>query len=465
MKLFRSTSLFLFALYWIALPVPAKASLQCLEIFHVQYSVALHDQFTQEIIQFRDQHSFHSPRHLARIDVIRWYKNRLQAFINTAKNPDELEAVYLTLEKTGIVDEQYQDAWRQIDFLQPLRQKQARDFSSNSLERLNETLEFYITESRLAWTPVLEAFNVWENPAYARLIIEGWIENKPLLRDDYLYSGDHINITLVTSLANVPKAVQKELLKTLEDSLRVVDVWIAANNANHAQQIAMKQPSREWQLVQQILLRNEIKHELDKLPSQISAEDLRGVEQVFLRLHRHKVPYTFKTVIDVAKALKKNLAPLLGSTDFVDIFGSFPNLAAKIKVSDIDIMFSPKVDQIYYDLVSQTQAGQPVDRALFNNQQALLFANSVTAAENSTRAILNSQQEIGELFSVNLIARTDSEGNSVRPQTLPQTETWFSMGSPLMIRIYADRIVFRFWDGLTAARDLPAQPREFVLEP
>ena len=465
MKLLRSTSLYLLTLYWTALSLPAQASLQCLELFHLQVSVTSHNLFTQEVIQFRDLHSFQSPRRMARIDVIRWYQKRLQDFINTAKTPDELNDVFWTLEKTGIVDEQYQDAWRQIDFLKPLRQKQAQDFSSGSLERLNESLEIYMTDSRLAWTPVLEAFNVWENPAYARLIVEGWIENKPLLLDDYLYFGDHINMTLVTSLANVPKTVQKELLKTLEDSLRVVDAWIIANNASHAQQIAMKDPSRAWQFVQQILLRNEMKLAIDSLPSQISAEDLRGVEQVFLRLHRHKAPYTFKTVIAVAKALKTNLAPLLGSTEFVDIFGSFPNLAAKLTVSDIDIMFSPKVDQIYYDLVSQTHTEQPVDRTLFNNQQALLFANSVTMAENSARAILNSQQGIGELFSVNLIARTDREGNSVRPQTLPQTETWFSMGSPLMIRIFADRIVFRFWDGLSAARDLPAQTREFVLEP
>jgi hypothetical protein len=104
-----------------------------------------------------------------------------------------------------------------------------------------------------------------------------------------------------------------------------------------------------------------------------------------------------------------------------------------------------------------------VPESLFQQNETLLFANSITDAENSVRDILKSQQGLGDIFSVNFMARQVINGNVTIAQTLAQTETWLAMGSPLMIRIYSDRIVLRFWDGLTATREIPAKVREFTL--
>jgi hypothetical protein len=460
--LFRLHFAFIVLLFF---PNLTFAQQQCSELFatHNQAQDS-HQKFTREVEEFSDQHWSVTANSLPRIEVIGWYKRRLQDFVNGAKSEEELNRVFLTIEKTGYVDEQYQDAWRQIDFLSPLRSKASQDASPESLAKLNDTLEGFLQESVLPWTPTLEAFNVWESPDYARLVIEGWIENKPFLRDDYLNTGEQINRTLVRSLGGVPETTKQELLKLISESLTVIDTWIQMEKIDHGLQNVIKEPAREWQFVQQLLLRSEIFGALDQLPTEVSPRDLRPVESIFQRLHRHKQPYSFDLVFSVAKALQIHLRPLLGKTEFVDIFGSFPNLAAKVGVSDIDILFSPRVDQIYFDLVSQTSAGQPVPQALFQQQDALLFANSVTAAENAVRDILKTQQGLGEIFSVNLMTRQEINGKVTIPQTIAQTETWFGMSSPLMVRISSDRIVLRFWDGLTGTREIPATVREFVLQ-
>jgi hypothetical protein len=446
-------------------PHLAFANQQCSELFTaISQTQQSHQNFTREIEEFSDQHWSVTANSLPRIEVIGWYKRRLQDFVNGAKSLNDLERIFLTIEKTGYVDEQYQDAWRQIDFLSPLRSKTPQDFSAESLAKLNETLDGFLLESALPWTPTLEAFSIWESPDYARLVIEGWVENKPFLIDDYLNTGEQINMTLVRSLESVPQATKQELLKLIHDSLTVIDIWIQVEKIEHNLQKVIKAPSREWQFVQQLLLRSEILKALDPLPYKVNPRDLRPLESIFQKLHRHKQPYSFDLVFSVAKALQLHLRPLLGKTEFVDIFGSFPNLAAKIGVSDIDILFSPRVDQIYYDLVSQTSAGQPVPQALFQGQDALLFANSVTAAENAVRDILKTQQGLGDIFSVNLMNREEINGKVTIPHTIAQTETWFGMGSPLMVRISSDRIVLRYWDGLTGTREIPATLREFVLQ-
>lgn len=443
----------------------AAANQQCSELFAVTHlTLDTHDQFVREIETFSDRRWPITAQSLPRIEVIGWYKRRLQEFVDSAKSLEDLNRIFLTIEKTGFVDEQYQDAWRQIDFLSSLRSKTSHDFSPEDIARFNDTLESFLQQSALPWTPTLEAFNVWESHSYARLVVEGWIENKTLLRDDYFFTGEHINMTLVRSLAQLPESTKKELLTLLNESLTVIDTWIQVESATHALQILMKEPSREWQFVQQALLRNEILSALDQLPPTVHAKHLADIERIFKKLHRHKQPYGFDLVFNVAKALQTHLQPLLGTTDFVDIFGSFPNLAAKAGVSDIDILFSQRVDQIYYDLVSQTTAGQTVPQSLFQQQDAVLFAKSVTAAENAVRDIVKSQQGLGEIFSVNLIAREEINGVVTIPQTIAQTETWFGMSSPLMIRIYSDRIVLRFWDGLTATREIPAKVREFSVQ-
>ncbi len=453
-----------------AAPDFALANQQCLQLFTAtRYASTTipapdkHEQFVSDIENFRDQRWPVTVLSLPRIEVIGWYQRRLQDFVNTAKTLEELEQIFLTIEKTGYVDKKYQDAWRKIDFLSALRSKVPGDFTPQAIEKFNDTLEAFLLESALPWTPTVEAFNVWEIPAYAKLVVESWIENKPLLMDDYLNSGEHMNMTLVRSLGQVPESTKQELLTLLSQSLTVIDAWIQLENPSHALQNVMKAPSREWQFVQQILLRSETLDALDRLPLQVSSQNLGSVERIFQRLHRHNQPYDFEVVFKVAKALQTHLQPLLGSTDFVDIFGSFPNLVAQVGVSDIDIIFSQRVDQIYYDLVSQTSSNQVVPRTPLQQRDALLFANSVTAAENAVRDILRSQQGLGEILSVNLMTREVMNGNITVPQTIAQTETWFSMGSPLMIRIYSDRIVLRFWDGLTATREIPAKVREFTV--
>lgn len=463
-------SAFRFQLFFVVLligasPAQAASNPQCSELFSVtSLKQDAHEQFIREIEKFSDQRWPITAQSLPRIEVIGLYKRRLQDFVNSAKSLEDLNRIFLTIEKTGFVDEQYQDAWRQIDFLSALRTKTSQDFSPEAISRLNDTLESFLQQSALPWTPTLEAFNVWESPEYSRLVIEGWIENKPLLRDDYFYHGEHLNMTLVRSLAAVPEATKRELLKLLSDSLTVIDTWIQMENANHALQNVMKEPSREWQFVQQILLRGETLEVIDSLPPRVNSNNLRSLERIYQRLHRHNKPYGFDMVFKVAKALQTHMQPLLGKSEFVDIFGSFPNLAANIGVSDIDILFSQRVDQIYFDLVSQTTVNQPVPQALFQQRDALLFANSVTAAENAVRDILQTQQGLGEIFSVNLLTREEINGTVVIPRTISQTETWFGMSSPLMIRIYSDRIVLRYWDGLTATREIPATVREFRVQ-
>ncbi len=457
---------FAFLTFFIGIaPHLAFANQQCSELFAVTDQIQnTHTNFAREIEEFSSQRWPVTVHSLPRIQVIGWYKQRLQDFVSTARSLEDLDHIFLTIEKTGYVDEQYQDAWRQIDFLSALRSKTSQDFSTEAIAKLNDTLEGFLQQSPLPWTPTLEAFNVWESPAYARLVIEGWIENKPLLRDDYFYTGEHINMTLVRSLGQLPESTKRELLRLLSESLTVIDTWIQVENESHALQNVMKEPTREWQFAQQILLRNEMSTALDQLPPVVNAGNLHTLERILQRLHRHKQPYSFAVVHEVAKALQTHLRPLLENTDFVDIFGSFPNLAAKIGTSDIDILFSQRVDQIYFDLVSQTSSGQAVPQVLFQQHDALLFANSVTAAENAVRDILKSKQGLGEIFSVNLITREEINGKAIIPQTIAQTETWFGMSSPLMIRIYSNRIVLRFWDGLTATREIPASAREFTLQ-
>lgn len=457
---------FLFVVFFIGItPHLVFATPQCSELFAVTgQRLDSHASFTREIEEFSDRRwpvTAHSP---PRIEVIGWYKQRLQDFVNTARSLEKLERIFLTIEKTGFVDEQYQDAWRQIDFLSALRSKTSQDFSAEAIAKLNDTLEGFLQQSPLPWTPTLEAFNVWESPTYAKLVIENWIEHKPLLMDDYLYTGEHINMTLARSLGALPEPTKQEILTLLSESLTVIDTWIQIENVGHALQNVMKEPSREWQFVQQVLLRSELLDALDRLPPEVNSQDLRSVERIFQRLHRHNQPYSFEVALEVAKAMQVHLQPLLGKNEFVDIFGSFPNLAAKLGVSDIDILFSPQVDQIYYDLLSQISSVKPVPQSLFQQNDALLFANLVTAAENAMRDILKSKQGLGDIFSVNLMTREEINGIVTIPQTLAQTETWFGMGSPLMIRIYSDRIVLRFWDGLTATREIPAKVREFTVQ-
>ncbi len=451
----------------LGIMAPARANEQCQLLFPTERRTNLDEQFqtafTHDVVQFGKKYRNDS-QSISRIEAIAWYKQRLQEFMNSAQNLHDFSKFLRAIEKTGFVSDQYLDAWRQVDFLAAIRSKKPEDFTKDDIETLNQTLEDLFETSHLPWTPILEGFNVWENPNYAKLVLNGWIEAKLFLMDDYLNHGAQLNMTLVTSLANVPAPTQNELLSTIGQSLLVVDSQYRSQNLDPGEQNLIKAPSREWQFVQQILIRNQVFAALSKLPPTVEARDLREVQFAIQRLNRHETSYTFETVFAVAKAIQTHFTPLLSGDDFVDVFGSFPNLTANLKTSDVDMIFSPRIDQVYYDLVSQTPSIEPVSSATFFANEAVLLSDSVIAAEGAVRQILNSVQEPGELFSVNSMTRTVANGRPEISETLAQTETWYGMASPIMIRIFSNRIILRFWDGLTGTREIPASVLEFSMK-
>jgi len=455
-------ALFLTTLWSAVAPVLAVAAApSCLDIFGLPDPK---DDFFAEVSRISSvENSFIVLRDEAREQVRQHYLEAIDRFIKTATTPADLADRMLAIDELGKVDSIYQDALHAADLLAPIRKNRA-SFTHSDLDILQHRLEQFSLADTEHWAPTLEAFTILENPDYASVVIEEWILSRAPLQLDILSDGEYINFTLVASLAGLPPAERDAAALLLKDSTKAVEAWIKLNNMPHDQAVTEKEITRSWQMLLGILYRHDLANALALLKSS-SAQgraDFSLLEKYLSLLHRHDSLYPLSKVYEVARAIQTGMQKVLANGDTVEIFGSFPNLSAKIGVSDVDVMFSPRLDLYYY-----TVRNRLVTEGLKESepQETLDLLNALGSAGTSLQSLLSPAQPITEIISVHNFAKKNITTIKAIEVARPGLVKFMMLPSPVTIFITRDKIYLRIYDGLRAPGESPVTIYQYEFHP
>jgi hypothetical protein len=428
---------------------------RCSELFKLSANSISFQEKTEKVISHDEIYAGVYGENLDR--ALERYVRLLENYLASGNSTESIIETLQTLRSMDLVNEHYESALRHIDLLTGVRGIFSQ-LSRADRQRIRELLERAAAENS-TWAPTLHAFLMLEAPKHALKLIDRWLWEKTDLISDLQWTGENINGSLILSLQKLPEDIREQALKELRESLMAVDFWILSTTMDHAEQIKTKEPSRSWQLLQQILVRDQMLSVISQLEKsrKLGQTDFSSLENLLLKIRRHGSPYRFDKVLEVARALQKTLSGTLDSSgDYIQIYGSFSNLSAKIGTSDIDVLFSSRLDKIYFSI----KGGSFDDGTFVNSRSQTIEAQNLSkallGAENTLRAVLGTSQGPGDILSVYTLPRTYSHGAAFIESELPEVLKVMTLGSPVSIVITKNKIILRLYDSLSNPAPTPA---------
>lgn len=295
--------------------------------------------------------------------------------------------------------------------------------------------------------------------------VRRWIHEQTDLIPDFLWVNETLTKERIQDLSSLPKAVRKAALSEIRDALAAHDAKTDGEALDHLGQMRAKDRIRGLQFLQQILVHAELKSALAALDRSRSTETLNfaPLEAVLTGLRRRPGAYRIADVARVAKAIQQSLRSELEPGDFVQLFGSFPNLAARIGSSDIDLLFSERLDRIAFSIQGGSLNDGSFVKPASKSSEATSLARTLRETEDIAREALLSRQKPGELISVTTLPRTYRHGMAVVEADLPELMSIMTLVSPVTVIISRDRVVLRIYDGLSSSTPTNPNIHEFPL--
>ncbi|MCB9073895.1 MAG: hypothetical protein H6623_09755 [Bdellovibrionaceae bacterium] len=365
------------------------------------------------------------------------------------------------------------EALRHVDILQPIRSNytQLSSTDKNKLLRALASRENKKDENGTStWSPYLSALKILDNSAQAPEIVSQLLDSKQNLLNDFEWSGYYVNRSFFKSLQDIPENIQLTILGALSKRLDTFDRWYNKQNfSDESERVNAKESRRSLQFLQRILLEKEFTEMTELIKNtRGNAERIKAalfkIESYCEKIKMDTLDYHLDTVIEIAKIFKRKTDSLFQSKDSLEIFGSFPNLAAKRKTSDIDLIFNGRFEALYYHQIKGGEYGegklsQPADLTTSDGRELL---DTLLAIDKEARHVFSSSVTPGDLLSVSALPRSHSRRGEVIETTYSELLKFFTQISPVTVLINKDKIVLRIYDSINVAPH--AKPNIYQIE-
>ncbi len=293
---------------------------------------------------------------------------------------------------------------------------------------------------------IVDAFQVVLKPEHALTVVSDIIRDQTEILSDFLNQGSNFNRTLMVSLESVPASVRTDAINRVVEGIKLAD----------------KETARELQRLQLILARTHLLSTIEKLnalqaKNAAPNELYRALSEWSQQRTSQPAEYGMERAVEAAKIMQLELRHVLKSGEYVEMFGSYPNQRAKLGLSDIDMVFSLKLDDIYRADIrgSDFSVDGFATTKSFPSAEAQALAHALLSAESQMKVYLGSNQSAGELLSVATIPTTLVRGQAMRDMSREEFLTFLTMLSPVTIVVSKDAITIRIYDswGVPAGSD------------
>ncbi len=402
------------------------------------------------------------------------YSLILQGRLNQTRSLRDLSTLFEWIDTLNPHDEILMEAVRNLDFLSPfrehveaLRPSEARDFSQFLREKSTRT-----ESTLIPWKPVFDAYSILLVPQKAIEVLQKLLLEKESLFDDWSYQGNRLDRSLMTSLEQLPTPVQNSALQMLRKAQIQFDKWYATQvSATESEEIQEKVPRRNMQALRRILLQENFKKNLRELqdlaPERVVTNQfLTHLEQTLLPFQIKKSSYTMKHVLAVAIRIHEVFQRNLSHDDYVEIFGSFPNLSANLKTSDIDLIFSDRLDSLYRKEINGGSLGS-ASFAAFSERSGWSagkeLAQLLVQAESEAQKSLGLRRGAGDLLSPTWQIVTNHKGAAIVEERREDLMRYFASIGPATILITQQDIIIRIYDSFQTAPGAKSEVLDFYV--
>jgi hypothetical protein len=415
---------------------------------------------------------------LARVDQKDQLRQRytliLQDRLNRIRSLPELAQLFEMIETLDPHDEVLRQAIRHLDYLSPFRaQPKNLPYSeAQNFSRFLHEKSIGADSTLIAWWPLSRAYDILLAPQKARETLQELFQVQESLFNDWSYEGKWLDRSLMTSLGLLPPAVQNSALKMVQQMQKQFGQWYSKQEfASEAEAIQKKMPRRNMQTLQRILLQAKFQANLSELqnsaPRQmVTTAFLSRLEQTLQPFQTKKTSYTMRVVLAVALQIHKVFGKNFEDEDFVEIFGSFPNLAADLKTSDIDLIFSDQLDDVFRKEIK----GGFLGPGSFASTDLLLKSTSggrlaqlLLQAESEAQSILGLKRSSGELLSPTCQSVTIHKGAAFVEERRENLMRYFASVSPVTILISQQKIILRIYDSFKTAPGAKSEVFDFYV--
>lgn len=226
---------------------------------------------------------------------------------------------------------------------------------------------------------------------------------------------------------------------------------------NHHEMEVAKLKVRDIQYLQVLLQRQDFLTMIQKLnvsqeKSTLNKISLSKIENYLTQLRLTESPYGLKIVIEVARAMQKEFKKNFDKEDSVEIFGSFPNLNANFKRSDIDLFFSEKLDNRIRREIKGGFMGDGGISALEANQRtgsAKDLTNWLAQMEAKAAAALGLSRNQGDLFGITTLPMTNTRNGPMPESSREDFMHSLTRMSCVTIIISSNGLTLRIYDSIS----------------
>lgn len=468
---YRRLPILLFALGLMA-PAFSEASLKCEGVFSEGglQAESLVPRLN-EIIKTQKPRRFSEK---AYENIRRNLKDEIELAVQNVRDADDLLLLFKNLTKMKNTEEYVRDAVSSVDFLAPLRDPH-RPWPSKDLQKIESYLENMNEADPLLDKRSLQlGLLLFKEPARSKEVLVEILESQSSLAAQFLYSGSPFHRSFIKTIAGLPKPVREDILVDLR-SLRELRLkkFRKGKYQSHDSELDAKLAVRDVQFLQVLLLRSsfvEMIKDLNSIYSKSGADKkfYLALEKYLLPLRLEEKSYSFSNVIDAAKSMQMVLKSEFSKDDFVEIFGSLPNLNANLKSSDIDVIFSQNLDwRVLTEIKGGIYGDGGITPAEIRNKTgpSKELAMALAKLEKQAGIALGISRAPGKLLGISTFPRTMTQ-QGVKFEESPENFMRFlTVVSNVSVVVTPDQVIIRIYDSLSPALGLPPTVYDFPLAP
>jgi len=417
--------------------------------------------------------TLHGESLLPKIQQTSHPQKTLESAVANVRSADDLVLLYKNLAKIKDPQAPLEEALAAVDFLAPLRDPK-NPWSNGDIAKIKATLEVQVdSEGPVDWQGLKLGLTLIEDPSQAKTILWDLLKTYKGLSNKFSWYESPLHRSFIVSIENLPKSLRDSLMADLM-TLRGerLKEFKKGVYKDHAEEANAKLGVRDIQFLQTLLVRADFTAMLKTLntlykTSGVNDEFLATLEKYLLKLRLDQSSYSIKKVLETAQGIQSTLRTWFAKNDTAEMFGSFPNMNAKLESTDIDVVFSDKLDEAVRTYIKP--GGMSSNDSFTVEEVQKMSADGKKLAAD----LAEMEQEIAKALGV-----SKPQGTLLGPLVLPMVQTdkglvprmsrlevmrFLTVISSVTVVVSQKQITLRIYDSVSPAPNAPPVIYDFAL--